>query len=186
MHGCVASTRPPCVIDNPTTTISISRVICPFLAVRWGPCLSLPVQRRQGSFYNLQGRWEKRSVRKDNSGCSPWRRLTGLFRKGHLPPTTPVIPAAPAASAATSQNLVFPVAQLFLAVTPGGRGAEAMKEDHEETSLFWVATEERLADGSKLCSKRQYPPTLQCETGLGALLASPRVAHLGSAHIVGI
>lgn len=118
---------------------------------------------------------EKRSMRKDNSACSPWRRLTVLFCKGHLPPTTPVIPAPPAASAATSQNLVFPVAQLFLAVTPGGRGAGAMKGNQEEPSLFWVATEER-----------QHLQTLHCETGEGALLPSPRVAHLGSAHTVGI
>lgn len=147
--------------------ISISWLICPFLEVRWGPCLSLSVQRRQGSFYKLQGRWKKRSVRKDNSACSPWRRLTVLFCKGHLPPTTPVIPTTPAASAATSQNLVFPVAQLFLAVTPGGRGAEAMKGDHEETSLLGVVTEERLTDSSRFCSKRQHLQTLQCEAGEG-------------------
>lgn len=66
-----------------------------------------------------------------------------LSPKGHVPPATPVIPATPAASAATSLSLVFPVAQLFLAVTSGGRGAGAMEGDHEETSLFWIATEDK-------------------------------------------
>lgn len=50
-----------------------------------------------------------------------------------------------------------------------------MKGNQEEPSLFWVATEER-----------QHLQTLHCETGEGALLPSPRVAHLGSAHTVGI
>lgn len=157
--------------------ISISCLICPVLAVIWGLCLSLSVQRRQGSLYSLQGRWKKKKCAEGQLSLQPMEEAHCPFLQGP-PPTSHTCHTSHTCS--LSCHLTEPCFSSGPAV-PGSdsrsRGAGAMKGDQEipkVSSLFWVATEER-----------QHLQTLHCETREGALLPLPRVAHSGSGTLWG-